>query len=59
MAEIIALPQTEYILRCSNCGSNSFYIYLGGRNPYNIEGYECTECEERWDLLPLEECEDG
>lgn len=50
MANVIQLPESEFILKCKHCKTNVFYIYLHNNNPFNIKGYECCECGRVWDI---------
>lgn len=49
-AKVINFPETRYILRCKECYTNDFYIYLKSRDPYDIAGYECCGCGGFWEI---------
>jgi hypothetical protein len=36
--------ELEFVLRCSNCMINAFYIVLNSNNPYDIRYFECVDC---------------
>ena len=46
-AKIISISdyrRLTYILRCKDCGSNAFFIWLNSKNPYDFKMLECAEC---------------
>ena len=49
--KIIQFPETEYILRCRKCGSNSFYVHLNSKQWNDIQRFECTECGQMTDYI--------
>jgi len=44
MGELVKFPDTEYILRCHNCKSNSFYVKLGSKDWTKVKEFECVIC---------------
>ena len=49
--KIIQFPETEYILRCRKCGSNSFYVHLNSIQWNDVGQFEGPEGGQMTDYI--------
>ena len=53
-SKVLVFPKTVFALRCRNCESNAFFVYLGSKDPYDINEVQCVDCKEFFSLKKSE-----